>query len=189
MAASGDGCGALARRGHDGTRRGLPGRARRRGVAVGAGAWLVILPFWADYKARQRQSGDTNLPRWIASEIRGPEGSPAQLLIHTRAPICFIKVSESQPGRPEFSAIGPDGGAVEAPDARREPERRGRERRGRDLRARQRDGADAAPGARGRRVDRGSRWRRDPAALSEGVSSQDFGPLSLAAFFCPGAGF
>lgn len=41
-------------------------------------------------------------------------------------------------------------------------------------------------GTAGAQIDRaGSRWRRDPAALSEGVSSQDFGPLPREwPFFC-----
>lgn len=42
-------------------------------------------------------------------------------------------------------------------------------------------------GTAGAQIDRaGSRWRRDPAALSEGVSSQDFGLLRRGGlFFCP----
>ena len=39
-------------------------------------------------------------------------------------------------------------------------------------------------GTAGAQIDRaGSRWRRDPAALSEGVSFQDFGPLRRGGLF------
>lgn len=81
-------------------------------VAVGAGAWLVILPFWADHKARQRQAGAAELPAWVAAECRGPDGQPMQLLIHARAPVCFVKVTTDESGKPAFSAAGPDGGVT-----------------------------------------------------------------------------